>query len=519
MNRIREAPRPVENPAVSADVNAAASILSRVIGPPLPKQTLDQIAPPLTGQIPSGHDCTRCAAVSSCSLLNMAAENDGDNPIMRRMKAINLLKLENPDFMNNKSDKEREAVIREKMSSFGRVTVRQEAEPEPEKPKAGKEQSPIKKKRQKRRSSWDESGIVKSVSDEQKTEAKIPEEKIEAPAVEVLRAEKPAAVLTRKEIPLDSPEPSHAKNQKITKPIPDFPPVIRPAIHVNPFARPKSVESFRSESIDRPKKKSGEVFRFRPPERAQDIEPRQIRRRPARQTENATPAVKGKLKEIIHNAVNIFKFKENKKIDNRSPIESARAATGYRPEKRVPVTNSIFLMDKAKFLSFFRIPSKGEVPPKPFIRSEKNIKGPLHISSEKMSRFVPQTEITAEKRKSVPESRKSTNNPDIAVVLISIESEVPEESSARVPLDKEEMFVLLQNFSEVSQILEKLSVLPGTEHRPARTARSDREEEIREESPEEYYISPTQKGKNFSLVLWYIVQVMNCLNITDIIFT
>lgn len=99
------------------DVTTAAVILNNVLGSPLPRQAMDFVTP--TDQpIPMGHDCTRCAAVSTCSFLNKATENGGNNPIMDRINAISLLKGDDLEFMQRTTSEEREALIREKMSSL-----------------------------------------------------------------------------------------------------------------------------------------------------------------------------------------------------------------------------------------------------------------------------------------------------------------------------------------------------------------------------------------------------------------
>jgi len=121
------------------DTVTAAVILSNVLGPPLPKPLADLIVLK-DRSVPLGHDCTRCAAVSTCSLLNKAAENNGDNPIAKRIKAINEIKMENPDFFAQANPEEREAIIKEKM------TVAKPAPVEPSKPAS---QQNIKDRKQK----------------------------------------------------------------------------------------------------------------------------------------------------------------------------------------------------------------------------------------------------------------------------------------------------------------------------------------------------------------------------------
>lgn len=96
------------------DVTTAAIILNNVLGAPLPQLALN-LATPKDQPIPMGHDCTRCAATATCSLLNKAAENEGNNPIMDRINAINLIKNEDPEFIQRATPEDRESLIRAKM--------------------------------------------------------------------------------------------------------------------------------------------------------------------------------------------------------------------------------------------------------------------------------------------------------------------------------------------------------------------------------------------------------------------
>lgn len=105
--------RPI-NRARTQDLINAAIVLGAGIGKSPSKELLHS-AIPIDKPIPMGHDCTRCAAVASCSLLNLVSKNNGDNPIMRRIKAIQMLKGNDPEFMQKTNNEQREAMIREKM--------------------------------------------------------------------------------------------------------------------------------------------------------------------------------------------------------------------------------------------------------------------------------------------------------------------------------------------------------------------------------------------------------------------
>jgi len=108
--------RPANRPRTQDLINAAI-VLGAGIGR-TPSKELLHSAIPIDEPIPMGHDCTRCAAVASCSLLNLASKNNGDNPITRRIKAIQMLKGIDPEFMQKTNNEQRETMIREKMGAL-----------------------------------------------------------------------------------------------------------------------------------------------------------------------------------------------------------------------------------------------------------------------------------------------------------------------------------------------------------------------------------------------------------------
>lgn len=108
--RQREAAPMLQN----QDVTTAAVILNNVLGPPLPRLVMNLVTPE-DQPVPMGHDCTRCVATATCSLLNKATENEGNNPIMDRINAISLIKTEDPEFIQRATPEDRESLIRTKM--------------------------------------------------------------------------------------------------------------------------------------------------------------------------------------------------------------------------------------------------------------------------------------------------------------------------------------------------------------------------------------------------------------------
>lgn len=116
----------------SQDVQNAATILNNFIGveqttiaQPIPITDSPQILSrtEINSQdagIPDDHDCTRCAATAACGFLNLAQENGGNNPLMNRIKAVQELRISNPDFLNSV---DAESLIKEKMEVFQRSTT------------------------------------------------------------------------------------------------------------------------------------------------------------------------------------------------------------------------------------------------------------------------------------------------------------------------------------------------------------------------------------------------------------
>ena len=96
-----------------SDEAKTAVLLSTVTNNPATKEQLDLVFP--KGDIPAGHNCLLCGAVATCGLLNKVSENNGDNPIAKRIKAIQELKQTDPYFMEKVDEETRESLIRQKM--------------------------------------------------------------------------------------------------------------------------------------------------------------------------------------------------------------------------------------------------------------------------------------------------------------------------------------------------------------------------------------------------------------------
>jgi len=104
----------------SVDITNAAHILGRTLGVPLdgaPPFMKPQDIPGLPNQegIPSDHDCTICAATAACGFFSEAQKNGGDNPMMRRLKAVQELTKSSPDLLKGP---DAEHLIREKMAAL-----------------------------------------------------------------------------------------------------------------------------------------------------------------------------------------------------------------------------------------------------------------------------------------------------------------------------------------------------------------------------------------------------------------
>lgn len=124
-------------PKATPDVETAAKIIgafvhgnTEVIQPVLPQKPVDNpvLHSPFLNtptQVDAGiqqssqeipemaiHDCTRCAAVATCAILD-ASTKGPDNPIKARMDAIRELTQANPDFLKQFDAIERETMIKE----------------------------------------------------------------------------------------------------------------------------------------------------------------------------------------------------------------------------------------------------------------------------------------------------------------------------------------------------------------------------------------------------------------------
>lgn len=118
-----------EQPHISPDVATAAMIVDTFVHGntlPIPSMQIpfalpssnepivyaDQaIATPEISSMPM-HDCTACAAVATCALLNFATSSER-NPIKERIDAIREMTTANPNFFNQFNQGEREALIKE----------------------------------------------------------------------------------------------------------------------------------------------------------------------------------------------------------------------------------------------------------------------------------------------------------------------------------------------------------------------------------------------------------------------
>lgn len=124
----------------TADVTNAAHILGKTLGIQIdgaPSFMRTQEIPGLPKQqegIPDNHDCTICAATAACGLFNKVQENGGNNPLMRRLKAVQELTKSDPDLMKGP---DAEHLIREKMEALklqaAEVAVTQTERPIPKK--------------------------------------------------------------------------------------------------------------------------------------------------------------------------------------------------------------------------------------------------------------------------------------------------------------------------------------------------------------------------------------------------
>lgn len=105
----------------SADVTNAAHILGKTMGVSLdgiPSFMKPQEIPGLPKQqegIPADHDCTICAVTAACGFFSEAQKNGGNNPLMRRLQAVQELTKSNPDILKGP---DAESLIRERMDAL-----------------------------------------------------------------------------------------------------------------------------------------------------------------------------------------------------------------------------------------------------------------------------------------------------------------------------------------------------------------------------------------------------------------
>ncbi|MFA9288731.1 MAG: hypothetical protein ACEQSA_02530 [Weeksellaceae bacterium] len=96
---------------VSPDVQQAGNFLGILSG-----EIQGDLNSAMPDGIPANHDCTICIVdATSCTLLQIAQENDGNNPFNQRMKAVELLKTEDPNVLARAN---REALIQQKMQEI-----------------------------------------------------------------------------------------------------------------------------------------------------------------------------------------------------------------------------------------------------------------------------------------------------------------------------------------------------------------------------------------------------------------
>ncbi len=102
----------------SADVTNAAHILGKTLGVPVDGVPSFMQRPDIPGLpkqqegIPPDHDCTICAATAACGFFSEAQKNGGNNPLMRRLQAVQELTKSSPDLMKGP---DAENLIRERM--------------------------------------------------------------------------------------------------------------------------------------------------------------------------------------------------------------------------------------------------------------------------------------------------------------------------------------------------------------------------------------------------------------------
>lgn len=107
-------------PQETQDVTDAALILGNFTGVPVegvPSFMKQQatLGLPASG-IPEDHDCTRCSIqAASCTLLNLAQKDGGNNPFAHRLEAVRQLTKEDPSFLNNANAHDR---IKERIASL-----------------------------------------------------------------------------------------------------------------------------------------------------------------------------------------------------------------------------------------------------------------------------------------------------------------------------------------------------------------------------------------------------------------